>query len=217
MFKINILESEKELKDMIMQCFTDEVNNAIKSSKSTILEQIQHLVIVGLQDTKEYHDLTVGILKVEFGFMIGDEKNIIDAIINRIAKSIEIDIYPFKYKSGHILGHLRINMLQEDFQDILKLPEATTKPQGYGFESIPWLEWYLGRGGQIVIRDYGIQYGVFPVNSRSGFGVMVKDGGPYVVPGDNSPRDNWFTRFFSSILIENKIFEIVEKEITKDI
>ena len=215
--KFEVTDSEKQLRDMIMNAIVEKLNKIFKSSKQDILQEIQEIVVSGLQQTQEYEDLTLGKLKVEFGFMMGEEKNIIDPIINRIADSIEIEMIPFKWETARIRGGMQIKMLRADFSDILSLPQAITKPEGYGFESIPWLEWYLGYGGQVVIRDFGIQYGVFPENSRSGYGIMVQDQGPYIVPGDNSVKDNWFTRFFSSTIFEQAVFSAVESAITRKI
>lgn len=215
--KFEVTDSEKQLRDMIMNAVVDKLNKIFKSSKQDILQEIQEIIVTGLQQTQEYDDLTLGKLKVEFGFMMGEEKNIIDPIINRIADNIEIEMIPFKWESARIRGGMQIKMLRADFSDILSLPQAITKPQDYGFESIPWLEWYLGYGGQVVIRDFGIQYGVFPESSRSGYGVMIQDQGPYIVPGDNSVKDNWLTRFFASTIFEQAVFSVVESAVARNI
>lgn len=199
MLSIDILESERELQSLIMNAFLEEVNPAFEKKRGYIKRTIQEIIIAGLQETQEYQDLTTGILKVEFGFMFGRETDIIDPIIEKIAQNIELIFTKFEYtKSGTISGGFQLSMLQADFSDIFALPEAITEPGDYGFESIPWLKWYLTKGGQAVIANYGIMYGEFPENSRSGFAVMLQDFGPYIVPGDNSESDNWLTRFFTS-------------------
>ena len=205
MLSIDILESEKELQLLIMNAFIEEVNPLFEKKKSAIKRSIQEIIIAGLQETQEYSELTTGILKIEFGFMFGSERDIIDPIIEKIAQNIELIFTQLEYKNGSVVGGFQVNMLQADFSDIFAMPEAITEPQGYGFESIPWLYWYLTKGGQAVIANYGILYGEFPENSRSGYAVMLQDFGPYIVPGDNSERDNWLTRFFSSPTFQNAI------------
>lgn len=208
--QIKILESEKEIKDMIMASFVKQVNKQIANKHDLVLSHIKGIVGDRLRDTEEYERLTQGDLAAEFGFMAGRERKIVDAIIDKIVDNITSYFDDFFYNAGTMYGSFRIHMLVADFSDIFGLPEAITRAEGYGHEDIPWLFWYLTQGGQAIVADYGIVFGEFPENSRSGLAVMIKNGGPYIVSGDNSYRDNWFTRFFSSQALQNDIGDLVE-------
>jgi len=78
--------------------------------------------------------------------------------------------------------------------------------------SLPWLEWLLTKGGQIIVRNFEVKYGANP-RSRSGDAVMVSSGSNWRVPSQftGTSSNNWITRALSTI--ENKILKLLESEL----
>jgi hypothetical protein len=113
------------------------------------------------------------------------------------------------------VGGLEIGVLQADFADILSLPEASIVDASGNV--LPWLEWLLLRGDQIIIAGHQIQFGNFP-NSRSGNAIMIEDDSQaWRIPPIFSGviNDNWLTRVLdqSMRVIEDLFTRIVERHL----
>jgi hypothetical protein len=82
--------------------------------------------------------------------------------------------------------------------------------------SLPWLEWLLFRGGEIIVRNFEVEYGTNP-RSRSGDAIMISSNKNWRVPAQfaGTIGNNWTTRAISSI--EDKIIELMRIELEKAI
>ena len=90
------------------------------------------------------------------------------------------------------------------------MDEATvTDNQG---QKLPWLEWLLLRGNQIIIRNYQVRMGASPY-SRTNMAVMVQSKKNWRVPMEfaGTITNNWTTRALDKVdaqIIDNIINSI---------
>lgn len=198
---------------MIAAGIISQLTPLFKNAQQPILYGIRADIINGLQNTHEY-EMLLSIWRGDFGFEKGTERIRLDSIIGMIANSVEIEFKDFKYAGGKITGGLYIHMLIANYSDILLLKSAFVANLGKHPMIMPWLDWFLNKGGSTpsIIGGYHVIFGASGSkrnkNSRSGIAIMGQ-GGYWRVPGDGSPNDNWLTRFFTSSsfidAIENRI------------
>ena len=134
-----------------------------------------------------------------------------DAIIDTLISSLEITTRRVAVRGNRLTGGLDIKMFRGDFEDILALSQANTLTSKG--EVLPWLEWLLIRGDEIIIQGYEIEFGSFP-QSKSGEAVMVnKESGVWRVPPGVSGtiRNNWITRAVQTS------FEFIDKVLTASV
>lgn len=152
-------------------------------------------------------------LDAHFGIPKGTAKDRMDVIIDVLQKDIKVRRIPIKFSGNKITsGGFKLVAYKSDFASIISLQESEVfTEKGV---TLPWLEWLLFFGDQIIIADYDVDFGDFGVRSRSGKAIMVKESDKmWQVPPEYSgtETDNWITRsLFASVseirLIVGRIF-----------
>lgn len=209
-----IIETEQEIKRLILNAICEEVNSIIPKITKNVLDKVKEDVVDGLKNTYEYNKLTQGSWRGIFGFEEGYEESRVDAILYYITESIRVEFIKFKVNGSQISGGLFIKMLIEDYSDIIDKAAAIVVNNVNIYEEIPWLELFLTKGGT-KSSDYGVGYRVYfgdYADSRSKIAIMAP-GTTWVIPGDGSASDNWFTRFFSSPDFKQRLFDNIKEEI----
>lgn len=161
---------------------------------------------------KVYQGLTTGPLGGMLGLPAGQAANMADAIVAAVVNNMQFNYRPVVARGTKISGGLDIGVLQSDFRDILSLPQSAYSSGG---SVIPWLEWLLLRGDQIIIAGYDVDFGNFD-DSRSGIAIMIQDkSAAWRIPPEYSGivNDNWLTRSIDMNiqLIEYVINKSVER------
>ncbi len=191
---LEIVTPVLEVERMMLQAIRDIFNKGLPKVAELVQKDLQQNISRVITETNEYESLILGPLNAHFGLEKGSELGRLDDIISVLAKSIRVIPIRVAVRGKKLTGGLRIGMFQADFQDILNIPSAfvhTAKG-----EVLPWLEWLLLRGDQIIIVDYRIDFANHP-QSRSGEAIMIKDQSsiwrvPPGVSGDK--KANWITR-----------------------
>lgn len=109
---------------------------------------------------------------------------------------------------------ININILEEDYSDVLSLPEAVyayTSANGSGV--LEWLKWILLGGNGAIVAGFSFSPLASPF-SRTGGGLMVA-GGSWAVPSNlaGTASDNILTRSLENI--EQDIKLIVNQELQR--
>ena len=191
------------------------MNKALMRAQKPIETDVKRLLSRILHLSRTYGALTTGDLGDMFGLSATTTVARVDAIVNTIVESIEVRHRPVKVNNMRLNGGLTIGILVADFSDILSLPESkVVDKQG---NVLPWLEWLLIRGDQIIVAGYDVAFGPF-IKSRSKKAVMIPDGSAvWRVPPEYSGiiNDNWLTRTIDATMkiLELAISRIVEKHI----
>jgi hypothetical protein len=130
------------------------------------------------------------------------------SIMQTISKNVRIKISPGKQL------RMTINIIEEDYSDILSLPEsvyAYTSSRGSGV--LEWVKWILLGGSGTIIGGFDFSPVPSPF-SRTGGGLMVAGGG-WSVPSNlaGTSQNNILTRALDNIEKDIKI--IVSQELQR--
>jgi len=207
---IESLDSSPKIQKEIIDAFLREVNSNLQKNVSKIEVGIREIITSKFKKSDVYNALTKGSLKYEFGFPKGQELTITDNIVDRIGDSLQITLKPY-FNAGRINIGLSIGIMKSDFSEILGLSDA--KVDLASGEQLPWLEWLLTAGDQILIVGYEIQYNN---TGRSGGAIMAeKVGSFWKVPAQFSgtDTDNWITRTLYSQDFLDSIGSVIDKNI----
>lgn len=207
-YSVSLLESDKDIRSAILDALSSDLSKTINKSISSISTKIKILIKKALQNEPEYQSLKSGQLRREFGI---ENTNNVDIVIDKLIDTLVIDTKTITINSQGLSGGLRITMIPSDFGGVIGTEEATVVDNIRGY-SLPWLEWLLLKGSQIIIRDYEVKVGPSPY-SRSGDAVMVSSSKNWRVPPEfiGTVTDNWTTRALSTI--DDEISKIIQDTI----
>jgi hypothetical protein len=197
--KIKIADVRKDIDDQ----YAKSVRKNIFKIQRVLDEKIEQIVsqrlLAGLP-TIEGTDLA------EIG--VPDINTRLTAIVQAIAQNINVKI------SGTKRITINIIILQQDYSDVLSLPEAVyayTSARGSGV--LEWAKWILLGGNGTIVGGFDFA----PVNSpfsRTGGGLMRSGGGWRVPPGlSGTSTNNILTRALENI--EKDIQAIVNRELQR--
>ena len=147
-------------------------NKRIFRQASTIEEQIKPLVSAALLSSPEIRSLSSGTLRIDFGLTQDPSADIVNAITNSLSVKVQRAIAT----ASDIKGGISITLQPTDYDNLFSLSVATQITEKG--DVLPWLEWLLTLGQQVVIADFGVQYGSY---GRTGGGRMVKGAAPFKV------------------------------------
>jgi hypothetical protein len=94
-----------------------------------------------------------------------------------VAESVYTKFSPFKYLGGFIIGRSFVAIQPANHFELLTLPQAVVIIEDGA--RLPWLDWLLHYGDQIIIADFGVKYQ--SGRGRSGGATMEKGGTPFRV------------------------------------
>jgi hypothetical protein len=205
-FSLKLLESDTEIRSQILNAMKSDLDAALTATARSIKQDIFEIVKDALETEPEFSSLIAGELRKEFG--IQDTSNV-QIAVNNIANSIIIDKTPVSINNTGISGGLKISIINNrDYGGALGDASALVVDDQRGY-SLPWLEWLLLKGNQIIVRDFSVKFGS-NANSRSGDAIMVPSSSSWRVPPEfaGTITDNWTTRALSKI--DDKITNIIQ-------
>lgn len=210
-FSIELLESNSDIRQKILFEIKEHMREALNKARPNILTKIKEIVSSAIVSQPEYASLIDGKLKYELG--IPDAASRVQDIMNIWLNNIIIDIQPLKITNLGITGGFGIKMISENFEDIISSNAATIIDSISG-QAVPWLEWLLLAGGQILVRNYSVKMG--PNNrSRTGLAIMIESDNNWRMPPEfaGTVSNNWITRALSNI--DDNIYNTFETEIER--
>lgn len=195
---IGLADSPAKIEKMLNLAIRDELNKVIPTLIPAIKTEIAIKTKPFFTSSKTYDALINGPLNADFGFPRGEERKIVDEIINTIVKNLDVSFKPISYNGKGFSGGITVGVIVLGYMDILGKNEAQILTEKGQY--LPWLEWLTLRGSQIIISDYKISFGDFSdpkFHSRSEKALMVPVSGTFWrVPTSfaGTSRDNWLTR-----------------------
>ena len=203
---IKLIQSVAQIEKEIMQALVKEVNYVFRNSMGKMLSPIRRIVSSAIESSPVISSLNGGILRADFGIPKG--KDVTSAIVASVANSTVISMKRFSVAGKKISGGLFIHVQPSDFANLLSLSvgEIITEKG----TRLPWLEWLLTLGDQVIIADFGVEY----VNAgRSGQGHMTSQARPFKVNTSFSGTtgNNFITRALDSHVGE--IAKVIERSI----
>lgn len=210
---LSLLESNSQIKQNILDSIETILNQAMNKITNSLPDKIKNLVKDALRTEPEYQSLINGKLRLEFGI---DNVSNVDIVIDRLVNTLNITTNPVKKTNNTISGNISLTMMKsDDFNGVLSDSAAIVQDNARGY-SLPWLQWLLLEGNNIIVKKYDVELGTYP-GSRSGGAIMVSSNKSWRVPPEfvGTQRNNWTTRAISKI--DDKIMNLMKKEIEKHI
>ena len=182
-----------QVEKMMLNAVRDILNKGLPRVAPLVEKDLKFNISRIFTKSREYESLLNGPLNAHFGLESGSEAGRLDDIISILAGSVRVSSVRVAVRGRALTGGLKISMFTGDFSDIVGIQSAFTYNKGV---PLPWLEWLLLRGDEIIIADYQIDFASHP-NSRSGEAIMVfNPSGVWRVPPGVSGTEskNWITR-----------------------
>lgn len=196
---LEILDSGFDISKKIGQAIANDINAAMYKvmSSATLDDNIYSALLEAIKVSPEYDALTNGQLKVELG--LTNVEATINDIVQKLSDNMEINFSQISFSGNNFYGGLEISVSRDDFSDVLSAVGAvyTTK----NGKDVPWLEWLLLRGDDIILSDYKIIYGSYQ-GSNTQAGIMIPSvGSTWKIPSEYSGNsdNNWITRMLEDI------------------
>lgn len=212
---LSLLESDSQIRTMILQALTEDINDTLIKSIDEIRDNIKELFISSLKQEPEYQSLIAGKLKAELGI---SDTNTVNNIVEKLADTITLQINPIRSSNIGLSGGLTINgIFANDIGGLIGDTDAMVNDNERGY-SLPWLEWLILRGTESLVMDYKVNFSPGNPYSRSGMAVMVSEAGSeWKVPSEFAGviDNNWITRGIERMdkQIQSIIIRTIEKHI----
>ena len=186
MAKLKIIESDREISQKINNALAKELDKSMRKNAAALKSRLRGIISVALLGSPEIASLSSGVLMADFG-LTSDPT---DQIISSIMSSIQINIKTPKPSAIAIKGGLTVTIQPVDYSNLFSLDVANQIIEG---GSIPWLRWLLTFGDQIIIADFGVEYGPY---GRTGKARMMRNPRPFKVNSlfSGTPENNFITR-----------------------
>ena len=213
-FDLKLLQSDNEIIKTVLSSLKPIVSNVFSKAKISIINDIKPTIRQAIESQPEYQSLIGGELKYQLGI---PDKSIVDSIVDIWVNNINVENKPIKIQGSSLSGGFVISLLVSDYSDVLSSASSSITDTNTG-SVIPWLEWLLIRGGDILIADYAVKIGPNP-RSRTGMAIMVSSFGEnYRIPAQyaGTENNNWVYRAISQI-DESTIKNIIQNSLEKNL
>jgi hypothetical protein len=209
---IKLLDSPSVISIKILSAMISHLQPAFTKTQQALQQVLPKIVKDALVLEPEYASLLSGQLRSELGVPDADSK--IDQIFNAWSTNLLVENKPISIKGSGLFGGFSINIIKSDFSDIISLPAAVVVDNTSG-SIIPWLQWLLLEGNQILIRDYKLRMGPNS-RSRTGNAIMVsssKDNWRVPPQFAGTINNNWVTRAIDRL--DDTVLSYIEKELER--
>lgn len=209
-FNIKILESENEIRLMIMKALLPSCDEFMTDVISGIKAELPNIISNAVLSRPEYMSLINGTLRLELGIPDASVKvaNMINVWISNIV---------YTYTKPSIVGNkiktsFSAQLIKSDFSDILGLPEATVADTARGY-NLPWFQWLVLDGLKTIVPNHNVVFGPNR-RSRTGGAIMRVSSNGWRVPAEfkGTITDNWITRAIDDA--ESEIKNLLTRELT---
>lgn len=209
-FSLRLLETDSEISKLIMKEIKIVIDNAIDKAIPDISKEIKELIAESLRSQPEYSSLMAGTLRAELGI---PDSNSINAVIQALIETLDVKKNTITITNSGLVGGFLLTMMKSDDMGgvIYANISSVNDPKGY---SLPWLEWLLFKGNEILVKNYKVSYTPSPY-SRSGMAIMTPSSESWRVPEQftGTEENNWTTRAINSV--EDSVYRIIQKNIEK--
>lgn len=211
-FSLKLLESNNQIVKKILVSLQDHLTTVFDKTKKNILKPVQDKIKVAIETQPEYDSLISGQLKYELGIPSPD---FVRSIVDIWVQSIEIRSSAITIAGNSLSGGFSINAIESTYNDVLSSSQSVVIDENTG-SRIPWLEWLLLRGGDILVAEYEVKMGPNP-RSRTGQAVMVSSNQNYSIPAKyaGTESNNWVYRAISSL--DDSILDIIRNEVQRNL
>ena len=211
-FSLRLLETDSQISKLIMDELKIILDKTINMALPKISTEIQILISEALRSQPEYSSLMTGTLKAELG--IADATSI-NSVIDSLIETLAVQKNDIKVTNKGLSGGFSLTMMKSDDMNGVIYTDAASVKDASGY-SLPWLEWLLLKGNEILVKNYEVSYVSSPY-SRSGMAIMIPSSSSWRVPPQfaGTEKDNWTTRAINSV--EDSVYKIIQENIEKNL
>lgn len=203
--KINLTESNSKIEKKILQALVVECDKLFSQAAPKIEPALRPIVRDAIYNSPTMDSLRSGVLRYDFGLNFDPSAAIADAV----ASSIQVKTTSVKLNGRKLSGGITVNIQPSSLFNLLSLPQAVVITEKN--DKLPWLEWLTMYGNQIIIADFGVEYGAGL--GRSGGGHMVTKERPFQVHSSfaGTQDDNFIVHVLNSRIsvIQNAIGKVL--------
>jgi len=187
-----LIEGARAIALKINKGLANIFNKRIFRQANSIESQIKPLISAALLSSPEIQSLSSGTLRIDFGLTQDPSAD----IVNTITNSLSVQVQRAIATASGIKGGVLITLQPTDYSNLFSLPSAVQITEKG--EVLPWLEWLLTLGQQLVIADFGVEYGAY---GRTGEGRMTEGAAPFKVNSQyaGTVDNNFITRAVEKI------------------
>lgn len=211
-FSLRLLETDSQISKLIMDELKIILDKTINMALPKISTEIKILISEALRSQPEYSSLMTGTLKAELG--IADATSI-NSVIDSLIETLAVQKNDIKVTNQGLSGGFSLTMMKSDDMNGVIYTDAASVKDASGY-SLPWLEWLLLKGNEILVKNYEVSYVSSPY-SRSGMAIMIPSSSSWRVPPQfaGTEKDNWTTRAINSV--EDSVYKIIQENIEKNL
>jgi hypothetical protein len=214
MISLRLTDSDNVFTRKVLGATATKLNGFMIMAQQPIKEAVSELVVQIIGECPEIQSVRSGKLRNELGFVSPDY--FISGLLMALAEDIEVTFTKLQVTGSSIIGGLSIGVVTSDYSKLLNISEASYKSATY---EIPWLNWLLTKGTNVVIANYHIEYGTtkeFILRSRTK-NALMKPGGQYSIPSQyaGTPDNNFITRALYNS--EDRIAKIIQEKFEEQV
>lgn len=167
--KILIIEPKQAFQVKFNRVIVSQLNRELKRIAPLVEEDFKNTFKAVFRDHPTFKSLggtEPRGLDAHFGFPKGTAPSVVDQIIFTLSNSVTVRPIRVSRRRGkpqELTGGLELTAVRADFQDLLGLPEGhVTTKKG---KDLWWMRWLLIRGNSLIVKDYSITFGYFPLGT----------------------------------------------------
>ena len=209
---LNLLESDSQIKQQILESIRDVLDSAIAKSLNKIQQQFKIMIVEAIKREPEYMSLKNGQLRYE---LVIADSSMIDRAVDEICEG-QLTRSPVKATSRGVSGGVKYIIIGADKVDRAMEGSNGLVQDAKGY-TLPWLKWILTKGTATIVKNFDVKLGPNP-NSRTGMAIMVESSESWSVPAQFAgiSDNNWITRAIDNIN-ENNLYQIIQSNIESNI
>jgi len=211
------MATNDNIKQEILDSISEHINFALQQTVVQVRPRIITLLKTAIVNDPAWQSLMGNSylgndLQAHFGLRSSEVSGKLEEILGVWLEGVYVSYLPMA-GTNVLKGRLIITAIRSSFNDVLST-QASNVVTDKG-KVLPWLEWLLKRGDEVVIQDYHVVFK--PTNrSRSGKALMYKTGRwnvPYVFAG--TIDNNFITRLIDQL--EEPVLDILEETFINNI
>lgn len=208
---LKLIESDSTIRNQILNSIQTYIKPKLIQAINSVSQKLPSIVANAIMSQPEYQSLLGGDLKFELG--VPDAASRVSRIIEIWTSGVRVNYGSFKQTASGLTASFAVDMIKDNYDDILSSEIAMITDSVSGV-TIPWLEWLLLEGGNILVRNYKVQFGPNQ-RSRTGFAIMVSSSENWRVPPEfaGTKTNNWITRALETI--EAQVTDLMIQELER--
>tara|TARA_Y100000361_G_scaffold151884_1_gene170164 strand:- start:2318 stop:2983 length:666 start_codon:yes stop_codon:yes gene_type:complete len=213
---LEITTSDAEIKKIIMQQIADDLNSNFRAIAEDIDKNIKPIIYNAIHECYELQALRGPYLRGSLGLTSSQATSASQKIAQVVSDSVIVKTKTVT--ANNLSAGLQVFIQPEDYANVLSISGAVVSYRSRRFKrtiDLPWLDWLLTKGDQILVSGFEFEPGGNLGRSRTGRMVKAPAGSWRVSPEYSGTKgDNFITRAFDR-RTQSQITKIVQKAVDK--